>query len=70
MIPDLGKYALWVLASYGIGIGLLGAVTLASILQALRVRRMLREMEAGRKRPRDEAAEPTPGGTAREVADG
>jgi len=72
MIPDLGKYALWVLASYGVAIGLLGAITLASIRQARRTRRALREMEAGRQARRapadaDGRARSAP---AREAADG
>jgi heme exporter protein D len=48
MMPDLGKYALWVLSAYGVSLGLLAAITLLSVLQARRTRRALQRMEAAR----------------------
>ena len=51
MIPDLGKYAFFVLASYGVSLGLLAAITALSLLQARRMRARLAEYEAGRKVP-------------------
>ena len=51
MIPDLGKYAFFVLASYGVSLGLLAAITALSLLQARRMRARLAEYEAGRKAP-------------------
>ena len=51
MIPDLGKYAFFVLASYGVSLGLLAAITALSLLQARRMRARLAEYEAGHKVP-------------------
>jgi len=69
MIPDLGKYAVYVLASYGVTLGLLAALTLLSIAQARRMRARLAAYEAGR------SATETPGArssrpAAQEVTDG
>ena len=52
MMPDLGKYALWVLASYGISLALLAALVAVSVLQARRVLAELRRMEEGSAAPR------------------
>jgi heme exporter protein D len=46
MIPELGKYAFVVLASYGVSIGLLLAVVGLSLWQGARVRRALEQVEA------------------------
>ncbi|MBZ0130961.1 MAG: heme exporter protein CcmD [Rhodobacteraceae bacterium] len=50
MMPDLGKYAGEVLAAYGIGIFLLLALTVMSLRQARRARRLLDELETRRQR--------------------
>jgi heme exporter protein D len=52
MMPELGKYALWVLSAYGVSLLLLGGIVLLSILQARRTLRDLRAMEAGRQSAR------------------
>ena len=51
MIPDLGKYAFAVLASYGVGLGLLAVLVIASIARARRVRAELEQIEERSKRP-------------------
>jgi len=48
MIPELGKYATWVLSAYGISLALLAGIVVLSILQSRRTRRALQAMEAGR----------------------
>jgi heme exporter protein D len=64
MIPDLGRYAVFVLASYGVSLGLLAAITALSLLQARRMRARLAAYEAARKAPAEAD------GPARELADG
>ncbi|RAP41363.1 heme exporter protein CcmD [Rhodovulum viride] len=49
MMPDLGKYALAVLSSYGVTLGLLAGLVALSLWRAARVRRQLDEVEARRK---------------------
>jgi len=39
MIPDLGKYALWVLSAYGVSLALLAAIVALSVLQARQIGR-------------------------------
>jgi heme exporter protein D len=46
MMPDLGKYAFAVLASYGASVALLAAIVGASLWQRARVKAQLRELEA------------------------
>ena len=46
MMPDLGKYAVTVLASYGMTILLLAALVGFSLWRSARMRRALREVEA------------------------
>lgn len=46
MMPELGKYAFAVLASYGASLGLLAAVIALSLWQGARVKARLREVEA------------------------
>lgn len=46
MMPDLGKYAFAVLASYGASLGLLVAIVALSVWQGQRVKRQLAEVEA------------------------
>ena len=46
MMPDLGKYAFAVLASYGVTIVLVAALVGLSLLQRARVKRALAEVEA------------------------
>jgi heme exporter protein D len=47
-MPDLGPYALWVLAAYAVSLALLAAITVASIWQARRTRAALQALEADR----------------------
>lgn len=49
MMPDLGKYAFEVLASYGVSALILGVLVGASLWRGARVREALREVEARRK---------------------
>ncbi len=55
MIPDLGRYALFVLASYGVSLGLLAAITALTLVQARRMRARLAAFEAARKPPAEES---------------
>ncbi len=48
MMPELGKYAFTVLASYGIGLGLLAGIIVLSLAQARRMKRRLQAAEARR----------------------
>ena len=48
MIPDLGKYAFAVLASYGASLVLLGGLVWLSVRRARRVRAELEEVEGRR----------------------
>jgi heme exporter protein D len=45
MMPDLGTYAVPVLSAYAAGLGLIALLVAASLWQAARVRRRLREVE-------------------------
>lgn len=45
-MPELGKYAVAVLASYGATIALLGALVGLSLWRSARMRRVLNEVEA------------------------
>lgn len=49
-MPDLGKYAVEVLSSYGVSLGLLAVLVVASVLRARRVKAQLDEVEARSKR--------------------
>jgi heme exporter protein D len=72
MMPDLGAYALWVLAAYGVSLALLAAITLASIWQARRTRAALQALEADRasRRAAQDGAAATAGAPAGEGAHG
>jgi len=48
-MPDLGKYAFTVLASYGATLGLLAAVILASLWSARRSKAQLEALERDEK---------------------
>ncbi|EEX14866.1 heme exporter protein CcmD [Citreicella sp. SE45] len=50
MMPDLGKYAFAVLASYGVGLGLIVILVVASVLRARKVRAELEQIEQRSKR--------------------
>jgi len=50
MMPDLGTYAVPVLSSYAVSLGLLIAVVLASVWKARRVRARLEQVETRRGR--------------------
>ena len=45
MIPELGKYAVAVLSSYGVSLLLIAIIVWASLRRSARVRRALDEME-------------------------
>ncbi len=47
-MPDLGAYAIPVLAAYGVTLALLGGLVATSLTRAARVRRALAEAEAAR----------------------
>jgi len=49
-MPDLGKYAVEVLSSYGVSLGLIAALVVSSVLRARRVKAQLDEVEARSKR--------------------
>ena len=49
MMPDLGQYAVPVLAAYGGALAMLAALLIASVVQSLRVQKRLAEVEARRK---------------------
>jgi len=49
-MPDLGKYAVEVLSSYGVSLGLLAVLVIASVLRARKVKAQLDEVEARSKR--------------------
>lgn len=46
MMPELGRYAFTVLAAYGVTLGLLAALVIATIWRSVRVRRALEAQEA------------------------
>jgi heme exporter protein D len=46
MMPDLGKYAVAVLSSYGASLALMVAVVVLTVWQGRRVKRQLDEVEA------------------------
>jgi heme exporter protein D len=48
MIPDLGKYAVAVLSSYGVSLALIAIIVWTSLRRSARVRRALEEMEKRR----------------------
>ncbi len=49
MIPDLGKYAVAVLSSYGVSLVLLAVIVWASLRRSARIKRALDEIETRRK---------------------
>ena len=49
MMPDLGKYTVWVLSSYGVSLTLLVAIVVLSVVQARRTLAELTRMEEGRR---------------------
>lgn len=46
MMPDLGKYAFAVLASYGVSLVLVAGIVVLSLWQGARMKRALAEVEA------------------------
>jgi len=46
MMPDLGKYAVAVLSSYGVTLALLAALVALTLWQGRRVKRQLEEVES------------------------
>jgi len=71
MMPDLGKYTIWVLSSYGVSLTLLIALVVVSVVQARRTLAELTRMEEGRRK--EERRDPPPrssGADAREGANG
>ncbi|WP_375257908.1 heme exporter protein CcmD [Citreimonas sp.] len=49
-MPDLGSYAIYVLSSYAVSLGLIGALVWASVARARRVRAQLDEIEGRTRR--------------------
>lgn len=47
--PDLGAYAVPVLSAYGISLGLIAALVVASVVKGRRVRAEMRAVEARRQ---------------------
>jgi heme exporter protein D len=45
MMPDLGRYALWVLGAYGASLALIGGLIVLTLWRAARVRAALRQVE-------------------------
>lgn len=45
-MPDLGKYAVYVLASYGVALSVIGVLVLASLRGAARSRKQVEEAES------------------------
>lgn len=45
MLPDLGKYAVYVLSAYGVSLALLAVIVGASVIRARAVRAELEEIE-------------------------
>ncbi len=45
MMPDLGKYAVWVLSAYGAALVLIAALVIQSIWRDRKMARMLAEVE-------------------------
>ncbi len=50
MMPELGKYAVAVLGSYGLTLALLGGLGALSVVRARRVRRQLETLEQRMRR--------------------
>jgi heme exporter protein D len=50
MMPELGKYAVAVLSSYGVSIALLAALCAVSLIRARKMRRDLAELEKRMRR--------------------
>ena len=46
MLPDLGKYAVTVLAAYGVTIGLIAGLVVLTLWKGAKVRRALEAQEA------------------------
>lgn len=70
MMPDLGAYALWVLAAYGISLALLAAIVAGSVWQARRTRAALQALEADRATRRRSASADGRSGAAARAASG
>jgi heme exporter protein D len=49
LIPDLGRYAVWVLSAYGLSLGLIAALVALVVWRGARVRRQLAAAEARRQ---------------------
>jgi heme exporter protein D len=49
MMPDLGKYAVYVLSSYAVSLGLIAVIVALSVWRARRVKRELDRVEARQK---------------------
>lgn len=46
LIPDLGKYASYVLGSYGVGLGIIAALVIVTLRANAKARAELAELEA------------------------
>jgi heme exporter protein D len=67
LVPDLGKYAVWVLSAWGVSIVLLGGLVVLTLWRGARVRRALAAVEARQAARRAAGAER---GAARTAAGG
>ena len=47
-MPELGKYAVWVLSAYGVSLALIVAIVVQTVLRARRVRERLDKAQARR----------------------
>jgi heme exporter protein D len=53
MMPDLGPHTFWVLASYGVALGLIALIVAVTLWRAARIRRALRAVEDRQAGSRD-----------------
>ncbi len=70
MMPDLGKYSVWVLSAYGVSLTLLAVIVLVSIAQSRRTLSDLRQMEEGRASARLKRSEAGASGAVEDGANG
>lgn len=54
MMPDLGRYAVWVLGAYGAALILIGGLIALTLWRGARVRAALRQVEARQGRAGDD----------------
>jgi heme exporter protein D len=62
MMPDLGRYAVWVLSAWGLSLALLAAIVALTLWRGATVRRALAAVEARRTAPAPAASGPATAG--------